>query len=551
MGRLLGFFKYGNEEQKRKKRNDRYAGDAVLLQELSRSNLQTYREIFWIDLRQLSYRKIYPPEEHQEAGTYSKLVEDHFVQHRVSLSREETIKKMLNPQNIQKALMNQNVIEHRFDCYCADGTLDACHVSVLLHEKEGDLPVSAFMTIRSIENLLQADIFQYRGLIHQLEFEKHSTQAIRMSVDELCHNIRTPMNAILGYTEMAKMDPENTEKMIQCLDKISVAGNHMMATANAALGLDMLEKGVFLDMQCCNIQDLIREIKDLLWSEITMKQYEISLDISGFSQTEIWCDPMKIKQVVMNCLWNSMSFTPNGGRIKVSVREKRAVGTSASLRREAFEIVIQDDGTPMPQEYLKHINEPYSGEKLLSAVETGNGLEMTFARRMIECMHGEIRVKRLEDGNEYHITLPLITMRKDAMYEALVSNAQNTIRGLKVLVADDEDINAELIASTLRAFECEVFSAKDGESCIEMLKQGITPDVILMDLRMPKMNGYEAASRIRHEQSLMLSSIPMIAMSSDISDGNLNKMKKAGFDFHVEKPVNLKKLLRVLGEIRA
>ena len=376
-----------------------------------------------------------------------------------------------------------------------------------------------------------------------------ATKAKSEFLSNMSHDIRTPMNAIVGYTEIAKKYPDDHAKLMDCFTKISISSNHLLKLLNDMLDMTKIESGsLVVDEEVCNLRSLLRSVIDMMQHDIEKKDLKVHLEMSRINDDTVLCDRLRVNQVLLNIIGNAIKFSRQGGVIYVSLEQK----TSTDESVVECEFKIRDEGIGMSQSFLEKVFEPFEREKsaTLSGV-AGSGLGLSISKSLILMMNGRIDLQsELDVGTEVTINLPfhlptLIEIEEEDPIENF------NFSGRRILVVEDNAMNRDIAVEILEDSGFFVESAKDGTFAIEMVRNSEPGyyDLILMDLQMPVMDGYEATRIIRSLENTKLAEIPIIAMTANAFDEDRRKAFNAGMNAYLTKPVVIPELLKILNVI--
>ena len=367
----------------------------------------------------------------------------------------------------------------------------------------------------------------------------------------MSHDIRTPMNAITGYVELAKKHIDEPEKLSEYMDNISNCGQKLLSLLNNVLDLARIENNKTV------IEDSINDVDDLFTSCITM--FENTAESKGLTITlrknvrykYIYVDEAHFSEIVMNIMSNAIKYTGADGEITCTIRQED--NDKDGWCNTVFSIA--DTGIGMSEEYISHIFEAFSRERTstVSGVD-GAGLGMGIVKKLVELMNGEIAVESsLGEGSKFTVTLPCrISSKEEAQAKCAVIDIDKTLlSGKRILLAEDNDINAEIAIELLSDEGLCVERAKDGVDCVEKLEKASDGyyDVIIMDIQMPVMNGYEAATEIRRLDDKAKANIPIIALTANAFSEDKDNAIKAGMNDHVSKPIDMNVLLPAIQKL--
>ncbi len=367
-------------------------------------------------------------------------------------------------------------------------------------------------------------------------------------LNNMSHDIRTPMNAIVGFTELASSHLDDREQVKDYLGKISVSSQHLLSLINDVLDMSRIESGkVTIEETEVHLPDVIRDLSSIVQSNIDSKQLELLVDSKNVIHEDIITDKLRLNQVLLNILSNSVKFTPSGGTISFQVIET----PSSNENIADFEFRIKDNGIGMSEEFQKTIFEAFTREKTstVSGIE-GTGLGMAIAKNIIDMMGGTITVHSTEgEGSEFIVKLPCKISRVSSDDEShSSSSAMPDLSGRRVLLAEDNEINQILAEKILTSVGLNVDIACDGTEAVEKVRSAASGyyDVILMDIQMPLMDGYEATRQIRALDNKELANIPIIAVTANAFDEDRQVAAYVGMNGYLAKPYDIPMIMETL-----
>ena len=362
----------------------------------------------------------------------------------------------------------------------------------------------------------------------------------------MSHDIRTPMNAITGFSKLALEEIDNKAHLEEFLKKIIAAGDHLLNLINDILDMSRIESGKMeLSPAPVCVKDLLNECADMIRVRTEEKNIELNVDIEAVGDDIVNCDKMRFRQIMLNLLSNAYKFTPEGGRISVSGRLKER---SDDL---TYEIRVKDTGIGMSEEFSKHIWDAFSREKTEKVNEIqGTGLGMAIVRSIVNLMQGTIELKTAPgEGSEFIIIVPLepaeAVSEETARDKAITEAMNKRYEGKTLLVVDDSEVNIVLATFVLAKHGFEIKKTNSGVDAIELIKNSQPGDIdlILMDVSMPVMDGLEATRRIRALENKELAGIPIIAMTANAFASDIQDALDAGMNAHVPKPFREEELI--------
>ena len=384
----------------------------------------------------------------------------------------------------------------------------------------------------------------------QIEKERllaeESNRAKSVFLSNMSHDIRTPMNAITGYTTLALRE-DVSDTVRGYLEKIDISGKHLLSLINDILDMSRIESGKMeLDPAPADWEQLLGEAHDIFAVQMESKNLRFTLNSDGVADRYVVCDKPRLLRVLLNLLSNAYKFTPEGGSVTVSLRQTGSADGSGS-----YELRVADTGIGMSEEFSKKIFEAFEREKT-SAVSKiqGTGLGMTITKSLVELMGGTIGLTTEQGkGTEFVIRLQFpLADEKDVVGEETESERKQVdITGKKLLLTEDNPINREIAAMILRHEGFEIDIAENGSVAVEKVAAAAEDEycAVLMDVQMPVMDGYEATRRIRAMEGRR-GQLPIIALSANSFEDDRRAAAEAGMNMHVAKPFQPEELIAAI-----
>ena len=415
--------------------------------------------------------------------------------------------------------------------------------------KKKDGTRMAVVGTRDIDSLIKKERMQEEKLKKAYAAAENANKAKTEFLNNMSHDIRTPMNVILGYNQLMKS--QLTEpKQFDYHKKIEQSGKLLLSIINNVLDMARIESG---KMKVDENYEVVGEIIDEIISTFSSKAKEKEIHLSGSMQVthrNILCDGTKIREIYVNLVSNAIKYTPRGGNVTITVEE-------LPCEKEGYIKIkgeVEDTGIGMSKEYLPTLFEPFSREHNTTIGKVGGtGLGMSVVKRMIDLMGGSIEVKS-ELGKGTVFTFTLMHKIADEKYyskkieTADVSDTGENLHGKHVLLAEDNDLNAEIAIAVLEEIGLIIERVEDGIQCVNRIEQmpSGTYDLILMDIQMPNMDGYKATQCIRRLDDKKKSEIPIIAMTANAFEEDKKRAFDAGMNGHIAKPIDIDKLEEVI-----
>lgn len=481
-------------------------------------------------------------------GRYSDLL--HTIQEVVTHSTYEEFASSFSLENIQQ-LVHDQVTEFGGD-YLRRFENGERWVNVSILFDKAFAQDEVVLAFREVNQEKTRQLKQLELLQNALESSHRSEADKNAFFSNMSHDMRTPLNAIIGLSELAQHNLDDQSKLKTLLEKILFSGQQLLHLVNDVLEISRMEQGhISLDYHPIDLQQCVDDCVEIFRHQAKKEEKNLSL-ACDLHHRMVLGDASRISQILNNLLSNAFKYSEPGASITVRLTE------NSSDKHSSYELSVQDTGIGMSQEFLTHVFEPYARETRFSARSVvGTGLGMAIVHSLVKRMDGEIRVaSELGQGSTFTVTLPLqaITEPEDADCTEHVELPMQTessafdLRGKKLLIAEDNEINMEIATEILSMNGVQVVQAWDGKQAVEIFSasQPHEFDAILMDMQMPNMNGCQAAQAIRTLERADAATIPIIAVTANAFPEDIAKTQAAGMNAHIVKPIDFTVLCQLL-----
>lgn len=383
-----------------------------------------------------------------------------------------------------------------------------------------------------------------------------ANHAKRDFLANVSHDIRTPINAIVGMTALIEHDPQCPQKVSEYVKKIKTSSRHLLGIVNDVLDMSKIESGkMVMNIREFYMPDFLEQIEAVFQPQMDAKNQKLEIIAHDMKHEWLWGDNMRLQQILSNLLSNAHKYTPCGGAICVEVQELEQ--SSSMYAKLCFKVI--DNGIGMSQDFLDKIFEAFTREeRSVTNTIQGTGLGMSIVKSLVDLMGGSIDVDSCQGKGTYFELILDFRISERSIEGCCIREAKeeedeaSKLKGLHFLCAEDNELNAEILTELLKieGASCEICC--NGEECVRLFEQSEPGayDMILMDVQMPIMNGYEATKAIRRGTHPLAKTIPIIAMTANAFSEDVQKSYNAGMNEHITKPVDMKKLAKVVrGEI--
>ena len=507
-----------------------------------------YHAIFRIDLQADSYTQISCKEEvrHYYNGdpSASKML-NNVCENIIAPKHRKRMLAFFDLSTLSQRLENEDTVET--DCVTTEGNWHRPRFIVRRRDRNGKATHVLYLT-----QLINDEKHYEQNLIARAEYADYANQSKTNFVSQVAHDIRTPMNSIFGFLEIAEANMGNWEKVQYSLEKIRQSGEFLKDLVNDVLDVSRMEQGKMkLMLEEHDLPKLLEEFAVLIKNAKFDKTQAIRVDVRPMAHRRVVVDSMRLRQIYTNLLTNAIKYTPDGGTIDFVVYQEEIPNTN----RVCLVATISDTGIGMSEEFMEKMFTKFERETdtRINKV-SGYGLGLPIVKQLVELMGGTIDVKsKLGQGTTFCVRLEVPYVDEiPTKKEVEKVDYEDACAGMNILVAEDNVLNREVITELLAMHNISCLCAEDGLVCVEHFRQAPcgTFDAILMDMQMPNMNGLEATRVIREMDLPWAKTIPIIAMTANALKNDVEKCLEAGMNIHLSKPVNMDKLLKTLAELK-
>lgn len=508
------------------------------------STARACRAIYYIDVEEETTETVYPRKEKQtQRKPYQAAMDEYFSYGRIEEEYLDQLKEFLKLPNIIEQLAEKVHIEQQFKAKKPENDdYEWCSIAITVAEEEKGKLTAVTMAVRNIDDVISREEEQRQILAQAVERAEAANQAKSEFLSRMSHDIRTPMNAILGMTSIAAMHIDEKERVQDALGKITVSGKHLLGLINEVLDMSRIESGkVSLTESAFNLSDTIESLMTVFRTQMDAKGLLLNAGIAKLEHENVIGDEQHLQQIFMNIMGNAVKFTPEGGKISIYIEERPSTISNCGY----YEFTFEDTGIGMEKEYIDKIFEPFSraADSRTSKIE-GTGLGMSIAVNIARMMHGDIKVEsELGKGSRFTVT---VYLKLDDTTDAdLVA-----YNGLPVLVVDDEEMSCESSCEILKSIGVDAEYVLSGEEAVKRIANAGGNErkfaVVILDWKMPDKDGLETAKEIRAAVGHDISIIILSAYDwADIESEAL----EAGVDAFIGKPLFKSRLIQVLKEV--
>ena len=475
-----------------------------------------------------------------------------FLLQNVPEEKKKKLEEEFETERICARIQEVSIVEREFQKWYEHSTSWFRIQFLLSMTREKKRPIVT-VTVMNIDDLKRLQEEQNKALLSAYESARQASRAKSDFLANMSHDIRTPMNAIMGMSTIARRNIHDPEKLEDCPNKIDASSKHLLSLINSVLDMSKIESGkvVFVE-EVFQLDQMIEDIKRIVQPQAEKKDIQFTGEYETLQGVMVKSDPLRIRQVLLNIVGNAIKFTPEKGKVHCSGFKVLSIYDGYST----FEFTSEDNGIGMDQEFVDKIFQPYERSKNVTSNEIeGSGLGMFISKNIVEMMNGEIYVESKKgEGTKFTVIFHLKEISEQPEKEKTEQNEETQIafdamKGKRILLVEDNDMNREIAQEFLTEEGILVENAVNGKEAVEKMEQSSLYyyDLILMDIQMPVMNGYEASAAIRR-MDREDSGLPIIAMTANAFSDDIRQAKEAGMNEHIAKPIDVSVMFSVLSD---
>ncbi len=542
-----------------------------------KSTLQTNGEIYYVDLDKDYYQMIYPDYENKrESGCYSNAIKKYFDVGTIIEENGKPVRDFFSITNLKRNLLHKDKIQYTYRRINENGEEEWSLVSFVVCQRINGAVHGVTMQTIGIGDIMKRNRQENIRLEEALKRTKEADRAKTHFLSSMSHDMRTPLNVIVGMCIIAGIYEDNPEKVHDCLQKIAMSSKLLLTLVNEVLDMAKIENGeIDLTDKEFSITDMMREVILMAQAMISSKNQHLVFNLKNSKHKWVIGDETRIKQILLNIISNSVKYSEAESTITIDIEESPGAAKDSGN----YKISITDQGKGMSKEFIEKLFEPFTREEQDRQVE-GTGLGMAIVKNIVEAMNGKIEVEsELGRGSRFVVILPLrFGSAKESADDELavayndftedygnsvpdfelvgygvlepagsVKKDEEIRKNIHVLLAEDNVMNAQISAELLSCMGIETTIAIDGYEACNIFENSQVGeyDCIFMDIQMPRCNGFEATRSIR-QMARPDRDIPIFAMTANAFTSDIERTKAAGMQEHIAKPFELNDILGVL-----
>ena len=491
----------------------------------------------------------------QKGDILSKARREELTQQMIAEPFQEAYREFADRSTVAKRLEDREALS--FTVQMTDGKWLTMIIVPQGYDKDGKL-CTVLVANRDVTEEKKREIEQDKNLRNALAVAEHANRAKTAFLNNMSHDIRTPMNAVIGFTALATTHIDNKELVLDYLKKIHTSGEHLLSLINDILDMSRIESGsVQIEYTTVHLPDILQDLRTIIAGSVYSKKQKLHIDIQNVCHEDIITDKLRLMQVLLNIIGNAVKFTPMGGMICVCVSEQ-------PCKKDGYATVVfrvKDNGIGMSPEFQEHVFDSFAREHTVTENGIGGtGLGMAITKNIVDMMGGTIGVEsEVGKGTEFTVMLAceiseLNPEQKEAIKNKKQENrteSRRSYKGKKILLVEDNELNREIATAIMQEIGLDVDIAEDGTDAVNIMSsaEGRSYDLIFMDIQMPKMDGYTATREIRTLKDPKCANIPIVAMTANAFEEDREKAIRAGMNGHIAKPISTEVILEKLSLI--
>ena len=456
---------------------------------------------------------------------------------------QEIFSRSVNPDYIQQTLENQKSFHANFRIL-KDGDIKYLQLFIVNVGEKGTVSQIMF-GLRSVDEEIRQEMERNQLLENALHQAKAANLARNTFLSNMSHDMRTPLNAIVGFTSLAKTHKDDSSRLQSYLDAIERSSAQLLQLMDDVLEISWFESGsIHMVETACNLLDVARDVQEHSLPQAAEKNLAFSVAFTGLEHPTVFADREKLTQVLLRLIGNSIKYTEPGGRVTVTFAEQNATRLYA-----AYQFIVEDTGIGISEDFIGHIFEPFERQKntTMSGIQ-GAGLGLPIVKSIVDMMGGTIEAKSIPDKGSTFIVSLSLRMQNEQESETTAAQRMKDKEPQRILVVEDNPLNMEIAVALLEDEGFLVDTAENGQIALEKVQASQPGEyaLILMDLQMPVMDGHSAARAIRALENPALAGIPIIALSANTFDEDRRMSAESGMNAHMAKPIDIPLLLELM-----
>ncbi|MDD6250916.1 MAG: ATP-binding protein [Bacillales bacterium] len=532
-------------------KNKRIAQENRIATYVTSAARDIFKTMFFVDLEQDRYEDL-SINKHtiQKIGTLNELKE-YVISEVINEKQISDVMQFFHPSNLKNydpSKLTNMVIEVLNRTSKEENYLSMTFVPT---EVEGSIVKCGLLVFNDVTDQKKKELQANIELEDAYNKSQSASKAKTSFLFNMSHDIRTPMNAILGFADLIEKHLDEKDKCKMYLQKLKSSSSFLLSLINNILDMARIESGQTEIVESVwNVNNFVSDLVSVFESSIKEKNLKF-IKFMDIKHENVYCDATRLRQIYLNIISNAVKYTPNGGEIKLIIKEIECDKEGYAR----FQTVVSDTGIGMSKEFLPHIFEEFSREKTTTESRVvGTGLGMPIVKTLVTLMHGTIEVESEQGvGTKFTVTLDHRIARKEEIKveeEEIKDKDIVSYKGKRILLAEDNELNTEIAVTILEEAGFIVEHAENGQVCVDMIKNAKIGyyDLVLMDIQMPVMDGYKATETIRAINNPRCD-IPIIAMTANAFDEDKRKAYVIGMDGHIAKPINIPQLLETISKV--